>query len=335
MHCFYLVLLVIATCEGVHRISLKLLTKKAGTAFMEDVSNQYYMVPAVIGNQEFDLLVDTGSANTWVVSVNCSSEDCSSLKKYDSKNSSTYQGTYNKSKFYLEYADGSTGKGYFSIDSVTIAGLTVRSQYFGEVVSDNGNGTFDGVFGLGPDSQVAPAGSFQPLTFLSNLKKDGVIKNRIFSLRLTGDDSSVLTIGEVDDSLYTGKLIYASVLANYSSWTILVDSMNSGNTTIGTNINTVVDSGTTAIALPASFSDLFEDIPTLQEIDGGLVVRCSEISQLPNLNFTISGVEFNLQPEDYILHIEDSYCQLLIMLLKDVIMILGDNFFRKVLNSFS
>ena len=67
-----------------------------------------------------------------------------------------------------------------------MAGLTVKSQYFGEVVYEADGDMINGIFGLGPDSQVARAGFLQPSTFLTNLKREGVINKRIFSIRLTG-----------------------------------------------------------------------------------------------------------------------------------------------------
>ncbi|KAJ9595054.1 hypothetical protein L9F63_013651, partial [Diploptera punctata] len=58
-------------------------------------------------------------------------------------------------------------------------------------------------------------------------------------------------------------------------------------------------------------------------------VFCSVINQLPRLNIVISGVEFSLEPKDYVSSIGGFICPLLISIMDFDQIILGDPFLRK------
>lgn len=325
----YSLLLYFTTCQAAHWVSLSASSKKVATTHLGDVHNLYYTVPVQIGNQKFNLLLDTGSGTTWVISTRCRKRACFYHNKYDNKNSPTYQGTYTH-PFYLLYADNSQEIGYYSVDKVTVAGLTVKSQYFGEVVNIRNGDDTDGIFGLGPDSQVATALFLKPLTFVTNLQKDGVITKRVFSIRLTGGDDSILTIGDLDNSLYSGKLTYASVLPRFNSWTISVDSLNIGDTQVCQNTPAIIDSGTSTILVPTYYMDYLQTIQSIRVYDNNLYVLCSLINELPQLSIVISGVKFSLDATDYVIfNYWDLYCPLLISIRNLDEWILGEPFLRK------
>ncbi|KAM3468186.1 hypothetical protein MY5147_008194, partial [Beauveria neobassiana] len=104
----------------------------SGPAENDDVS---YIASVAIGSASWDLIVDTGSSNTWT----------------------------GAQKSYVPYSTGndtggtvgvSYGSGQFSgeeyVDKVTFAGLTVKSQSVGSAKSAVGFNGVDGIFGLGP-----------------------------------------------------------------------------------------------------------------------------------------------------------------------------------------
>ena len=90
-----------------------------------------------------------GSADLWVPSVNCTSSYCSKKDKYNSASSSS--GAHKGGKFSIQYGDGSTVSGPVYTDTVSVAGVTVKNQYFSPVTTISasfGSEADDGILGL-------------------------------------------------------------------------------------------------------------------------------------------------------------------------------------------
>lgn len=81
------------------------------------------------------VVFDTGSANLWIPSANCS--NCGLKPSFQPGSSSTY--VPNGEAFYIQYGSGPVS-GYLSQDSVNIAGITVANQTFAEVTDVSGLG---------------------------------------------------------------------------------------------------------------------------------------------------------------------------------------------------
>ena len=80
-------------------------------------------------------MLDTGSSNLWVPSVQCTSIACFLHQKYDSKASSTYKA--NGSEFSIQYGSGSM-EGFVSQDTLTIGDLVIKGQDFAEATKEPG-----------------------------------------------------------------------------------------------------------------------------------------------------------------------------------------------------
>jgi len=96
-----------------------------------------------IGSQNFRLLLDTGSALTWV-------------KSFDSSKSPTYSPIPNTLKSFL-YADGSTISCNIHTDIFTFSTSLSLSSQFCQASNVSGTATstgFDGIMGIGPSSSV-------------------------------------------------------------------------------------------------------------------------------------------------------------------------------------
>ena len=67
---------------------------------------------------------------------------------YDSSQSSTY--VKNGNDFTVTYGDGAKEIAFLSVDTLTVAGIRVKSQTFAEITddSDNWKNSFDGLLGL-------------------------------------------------------------------------------------------------------------------------------------------------------------------------------------------
>ncbi|RXM92410.1 Cathepsin E-A [Acipenser ruthenus] len=100
--------------------------------------------------QNFTVIFDTGSSNLWVPSGLCSGQACETHHRYHSSDSVTYQ--VDGRQFSIEYGTGSL-TGILGIDLVTVEGIAVSNQQFGESVTEPGStfvdANFDGILGLG------------------------------------------------------------------------------------------------------------------------------------------------------------------------------------------
>ena len=87
------------------------------------VIRSYYYADVDIGTpaQTMSLVLDTGSADLWLPTSSCGSSTCSSLTKYDTSASSTYQSS--EQTFEITYGSGAVS-GVMAGDTVALAGYT-------------------------------------------------------------------------------------------------------------------------------------------------------------------------------------------------------------------
>ena len=106
-------------------------------------AGQVFLAPITVGNQNFQVVVDTGSSDTWVVQPNfiCADPntgniqtqaDCYFRATYNSSQSSTYASIPNEN-FNITYSDGERLTGDIGYERMTLAGITVPQQKFGIV----------------------------------------------------------------------------------------------------------------------------------------------------------------------------------------------------------
>ncbi|MEQ2168176.1 hypothetical protein GOODEAATRI_011652, partial [Goodea atripinnis] len=132
--------------------------------------------------------------------------------RYNSKKSSTY--VKNGTEFAIRYGRGSLS-GFISEDTVSVAGLAVPGQQFGEAVKQPGItfvvARFDGVLGMGyPSISVA---NVTPVFDTAMAAK--LLPQNIFSVYISRDPKAAvggeLVLGGTDPQYYTGDLHYVNV----------------------------------------------------------------------------------------------------------------------------
>ena len=127
------------------------LEKRQKETLTDQNQDEEWTGPISIGSnkQQFTIDFDTGSSDLWVPNSKCTSSVCRGKHTYKSTSSSTSKSQ--KGTFQIQYGDGSTVSGPVYQDTVTVAGVTAKNQYFSPVttLSDSfSNDPIDGILGL-------------------------------------------------------------------------------------------------------------------------------------------------------------------------------------------
>ncbi|XP_062053825.1 pepsin-3-like [Lepus europaeus] len=280
------------------------------TESLENYLDTEYFGTISIGTppQDFTVIFDTGSSNLWVPSVYCSSAACSVHNQFNPEDSSTFQAT--SESLSITYGTGSM-TGFLGYDTVNVGNIEDTNQIFGLSESEPGSflyyAPFDGILGLAYPS--ISASDATPV--FDNMWDQGLVSQDLFSVYLSSDDDSgsVVMFGGIDSSYYTGSLNWVPV--SYEGyWQITVDSITMDGETIACadGCQAIVDTGTSLLAGPTSaISNIQSYIGASENSDGEMIVSCSSMYSLPNIVFTINGVQYPVPASAYILE-EDDAC---------------------------
>lgn len=163
-------------------------------------NKNYYTVALKVGTpgDEYEVQVDTSSATSWLPSTRC--KNCIMAHRlYDPEDSRTSSPT--EIKIEIEDEDGNV-EGYQTQDNIQLGSYKLKQYAFVDVtrVSNNFNDHYQGKLGLGYKSRTLAHDEFN---FLDKLKKNNLIKKRIFSINAINDKKGMLFIGDIPGKRYT------------------------------------------------------------------------------------------------------------------------------------
>uniref|UniRef100_A0A8C5YMC7 Pepsin F-like n=1 Tax=Marmota marmota marmota TaxID=9994 RepID=A0A8C5YMC7_MARMA len=251
--------------------------------------------------QDFKVVLDTGSADLWVPSVYCRSGACTSHSSFDPLCSSTFLAS--GQLFNLVYGSAAIS-GFLAYDTVRIGGLVDVAQAFGLSLQEPGNfmkhAVFDGILGLSYPSLAFPGTT----PVFDNLWRQGLIGQNLFAFYLSRNEEkgSVLMLGGVDPSYYSGQLTWVPV-SKPSYWQIAMDSISINGKVIACDggCQGIIDTGTSLLSGPADHVLNIQKLIHAQPYDHGqYVVDCDTIDALPDILFTINGVEYPVPASAYV-----------------------------------
>ncbi|KAF7373032.1 Acid protease [Mycena sanguinolenta] len=254
-----------------------------------------YVAAIQVGTQTFELIVDTGSSNTWV----------GAGTKYTPGSTATFT----LELFKVTYGSGSVF-GLEYTDNVQIGGLSITKQGIGSAITSPGITGVDGIIGFGPVDLTAGTvtGLTTVPTVMDNLLSQGTISTEVLGVSFapenggdTNDANGELTLGGTDPTKYSGTITYVSktTASPYNKyWGIAVSNITYNGTSISTSANAVVDTGTTLIYLPTAAYNSF------LTASGGTTDSTTGLSSwttLPtaDLALSIGGVSFSLTPSQF------------------------------------
>nr|XP_051689147.1 pepsin II-4 [Oryctolagus cuniculus] len=198
-----------------------------------------------------------------------------------------------------------------SVPPTQVGSIEDTNQIFGLSKTEPGLtflfAPFDGILGLGYPS--ISASDATPV--FDNMWNEGLVSQDLFSVYLSSDDEkgSLVMFGGIDSSYYTGSLNWVPV--SYEGyWQITMDSISINGETIACadSCQAIVDTGTSLLAGPTSaISNIQSYIGASKNLLGENVISCSAIDSLPDIVFTINGIQYPLPASAYILK-EDDDC---------------------------
>ncbi|KAG2130765.1 aspartic peptidase domain-containing protein [Suillus bovinus] len=263
---------------------------------ISNVGNSYLLAVGVGSPPKtYNLIVDTGSSNTWIGA-----------------------GTpYVKTKTSVNTGRAVSvgyGSGFFSgteyLDTVTLGqGLTIPHQSIGVASSSSGFAGVDGILGMGPVDLTLDTLTKEPKTTIptvtDSLHSQGTIQREVFSISFEPTNSQPvtngeLTFGETDAHKYTGAITYTPITTGQtaSNYWGIKESISYGSTTIMSSTDGIVDTGTTFIFIATDAYKKYKSatggIP--DSATGLLRVSSSQYKALKNLNFHIGGETYTLTP---------------------------------------
>ncbi|KIK69780.1 hypothetical protein GYMLUDRAFT_34177 [Collybiopsis luxurians FD-317 M1] len=253
-----------------------------------------YMMDVNIGGQDFSLLIDTGSSNTW----------CGANTKFEPNSSvSTDRQSVN-----VSYGSGSFS-GIEYTGPVILGGegseLSIPNQSFGVASTAQGFSDTDGILGIGPVDLTSGtvSGTSEVPTVTDNLFQNGTISAESIGISYnptTGDNiaNGELTFGGVDQSKITGDVTFVPITStspasNYWGIDQSVTYGNSGTTILDTTAG-IVDTGTTLLLIASDAFQAYQQATgaTLDQSTGLLKLSASQFDNLESLFFQIGDTSF-------------------------------------------
>jgi len=264
---------------------------------IEDVMNTQYFGEIALGTppQPFKVVFDTGSSNLWVPSHSCWSPACWLHKTYKSSSSSTY--IKDGQKLDIQYGSGAIS-GHFSQDQVSFAGVTAKDMHFGEATKLSGvsfiAAKFDGILGMGFRT-ISVGGAKTVLELLAEQNQIDEASFSFYLQREAGTDTGRLVLGGIDSDYYVAPLKFYPLISE-TYWVVAMDNFKVGDKAI-TATKAILDTGTSLIVGSKNIID------GINAQIGTVDPKCAGVENLPNVTVTISGDEYVLTPEDYVIKV--------------------------------
>ncbi|KAI1097604.1 secreted aspartic proteinase precursor [Jackrogersella minutella] len=292
--------------EGLAKIMADLNIARRDSGSVKNTPEQYdiqYLTPVSIGTpaQELNLDFDSGSSDLWVFSTELPSSSVNGQVQYDASKSSTAK-KLSGASWQISYGDGSSSSGDVYTDTVTIGGVTFKSQAVeaaskvsSQFQTDSNN---DGLLGLAFSSINTVTPTAQK-TFFDNIASS--LDTAAWTADLKYHAAGTYDFGIIDDSKYTGDIAYTSVDNSQGFWSFSSTGYGVGNTSFKNSaFDGIADTGTTLALLPTAIVTAYYKQVSGAKLDntqGGYTFPCD--AALPDFVFGVESSKITI-PGEYI-----------------------------------
>ncbi|KIJ40040.1 hypothetical protein M422DRAFT_174318, partial [Sphaerobolus stellatus SS14] len=255
-----------------------------------------YIASVGVGSpaSQFNLIVDTGSSNTWVGAGTAYVKTSTSVQT-----NNNVSVTYGSGSF-IDFA---------VTDRVTLSSaLVINNQSIGVASRSTGFTGVDGILGIGPvdltEDTLSPATNTLIPTVTDNLFAHGTITSNLVAVSFSPTNSlentnGELTFGGTDSSKFTGAITFTPITSTSPAnefWGINQSVRYGTSTNILSTTAGIVDTGTTLILLASdAFSRYQRASGAVPDNATGLLrLTTAQFTKLQSLFFTIGGTTFEL-----------------------------------------
>lgn len=277
----------------------------ANSLALDDINNDVgYLATVQMGTppRDFQILMDSGSADLWVGAEGCKSAegaDCGNHTFLGTQSSTSFVDTQNP--FQVTYGKGAVA-GNIVTDNIAIAGLQLTTHTFGVALQETDDFTasqFDGLMGLAKSTLSEQ----QTLTPVEALAKAGSIKDAIVSYKISRladqKNDGEITFGGLDPSKFDQTTLVTLPNVNTQGfWEAAMDAVTVDGKDLGlTGRTAILDTGTTLIvAPPADAQAIHKVIPgSKSDGNGGFLIPCTTKSSIA---LSFGGKSFAIDPRD-------------------------------------
>ncbi|KAF7303233.1 Aspartic proteinase [Mycena kentingensis (nom. inval.)] len=276
---------------------------EARAVISEPVSNQVVSYIATVGVgspvTSYELIVDTGSSNTWVGATQSYIQTSTAVRTTNTVS--------------VVYGSGSFTGTEFTDQVMLAPGLVIPHQSIGVSSRSSGFDGVDGILGLGPVDltlgTLTNARTTLVPTVTDNLFSQGIITSNLVAISFQPTTQIAVTNGELtfggtDSSKFTGAITFTPVTSTSPAddyWGINQSVTYGSNTILATTAG-IVDTGTTLIYLATDAYTRYQRATgaVLDANTGLLRVTTAQFVAMQNLNFVIGGRSFSLTPNGQI-----------------------------------
>jgi saccharopepsin len=229
-------------------------------------------------------------------------------RRYDREQSSTYR--ENGTEFAIRYGTGSL-EGVISSDVLTVGGITIPKQDFGESIKEPGItfavGRFDGILGLGYDN-IAVKRVVPPFYNMINQK---LISNPVIGVWMNYADQGEggeLVFGGVNRNHFDPSTLHYAPIIRKGYWEVQLQSAMIGNDKIdlgAAKVGAAIDTGTSLFAMPTEVAEFINGkIGAKKTWSGQYTLDCATVDSLPELKMQFAGKIYTLAASDYVLKVQ-------------------------------
>jgi hypothetical protein len=254
--------------------------------------------------QNYLILMDSGSADLWVASENCTSTaggGCGDHTTLGTTSSSTFQDT--GKQFQVTYGTGAV-EGTVVTDNIAVAGLSLNAHSFGvadqetDDFADNAV-PFDGLMGLAQSTLSEQGVATAP----ESLASAGLISDAITSFKISREADDLndgeITFGGLDPTKFDSNTLTTFDNVNTQGfWEGNMDSVTVDGTDSGLQGRTaILDTGTTLIVAPPDDATAVHQLIQGAQSDGqgGFTVPCQTNASVA---LSFGGTSFAIDPRD-------------------------------------
>jgi len=284
-------------------------------------SEYYGMISVGTPPQLFNVILDTGSSDLWLIGQGASSSSSTSRggggmsigsptasstsatgTPFTPSSSSTFKS--NSNTFQITYGSGSAS-GTIGTDTITQGSYTVTNQAFAVVnraTSGLLSGDVSGIMGMAFQSLA----STNSAPFWQSAKIDtfafGITRFVNISSATDVEPGGVMTLGGINTTLFQGDVTYIP-LKSQSYWLIAMDSVSiNGQILAGSQSNAVaIDTGTSLIGAPTAIvAAVYAQIPGARAASGSYQGYYEfPCSSNPVMTLTFGGKAYAIAADDF------------------------------------